>query len=61
MSAYTTLSITRSKAKELILNATIGEIPVDVLERFVDSILEERLYNCIIVDDGTEENDDDMI
>lgn len=58
MSAYTTLDITRSKAKQLMVNKILGEITDEELEEFLDKLLESRLYNSNIVPDGFEENDD---
>ena len=56
MSAYTTLKITRSKAR-LLAMAEVSKGSDDLLEALLDAVLEKRLYNCRIVDDG-EPNDD---
>ncbi len=60
MSAYTTLFITRSKAKQAMLEKTIGEITDEELEEFMDRLLEPQLYNCRIVNND-DANDDDII
>lgn len=56
MSAYTTLKITRSKAKLLAVAAVMAANDEE-LEAIVDSVLRERLYNCRIVNDD-EANDE---
>lgn len=58
MSVYTTLYITRSKAKELLIRELMGDITDDMLEKFMDEFLEPRLYNAFIVDDSAPNNDD---
>ena len=60
MSAYVTLYITRSRAKEEMLKATLGEVPDSQLEAFMDNVLESSLHNCIIVDDDRPNNDEDI-
>ncbi len=62
MSAYSTLCITRARARELFMAQMLGgQIPDAVLERFLDDLLEPRLYNARIVPDGTEQNDDHVL
>jgi rfaE bifunctional protein nucleotidyltransferase chain/domain len=61
MGAHTTLNITRSKAKELLVQKILGEISDEELGDFMDDLLYDRLYNANIVPDHFEENDDDMI
>jgi hypothetical protein len=56
MSAYTTLKITRSKARMLAVAAVMGAND-EVLENIMDDILRERLYNCRIVDDGAQNDE----
>jgi hypothetical protein len=56
MSAYTTIRITRSKARMLAVAAVMGADD-EVLENIMDDILRERLYNCRIVPDGTEHDE----
>lgn len=58
MSAYTTLYITRSRAIEEIFARQFSD---DQLASFMDTLLEPRLYNCIIVSDDEETNDNDML
>ena len=58
MSAYSTLMISETKAKLLLLEEVLGREPDNKeLEAFMDRHLEDRLYNCRIVPDD-EPNDD---
>lgn len=59
MGAYSTLLITRTKAKQLVLNK-VFTMSDEELEKFCDLILEDRLYNCRIVGDH-EKNDDEVV
>lgn len=55
MSAYTTLYITRSRAIEEIFARQFSD---DQLATLLDTLLDSRLYNCIIVcDDETNDNE----
>lgn len=58
MSAYITLDITRSRAKMALMDHILGEITGDDLKRFMDALLEPRLYKCDIVPDDQPNNDD---
>lgn len=60
MSAYSTLKITRSRAKLEVMNKLLNMNDRD-LEHFMDQILEPRLYNCRVVDDWATEHDDDAL
>lgn len=60
MSAYTSLRITRSKAKLELMNSLLRDTDDKLLEEFMDRLLEPRLYNAVIVPDG-EQNDDDLV
>ncbi len=60
MSAYSTLIITRTTAVNKIL-ASIINANNEELERMLDAVLEDRLYNCRIVPDTCEENDDAVL
>ena len=57
MSAYSTLRITRSRAKNMIMQSMFGEIDDELLECYLDKLLEPRLYNARIVSDD-DKNDD---
>ena len=61
MSAYSTIRITRAKAKAMTI-AYILEYGChdEMLRNFCDEILHDRLYNVRIVDDG-EENDEERL
>ena len=61
MSAYSTLKITRIKAKELLVKKILGDISDDSLEEFMDELLSPQLYNCVIVPDHHEENDNHLV
>ena len=52
MGAYSTLYITRSKARKIIYEKIMGGLSDEELEKFCDEILEPRLYRCRIVDDS---------
>lgn len=66
MSAYTSLRVTRSKAKKEIEKWLISQDRYLVgnndraLEDFMDWVLGPRLYNAVIVPDG-EPNDDHLV
>ncbi len=59
MSAYSTLRVTRSHAKLMLMTYLLGQISDRMLERFMDSLLDHRLYNCVIVPDCDPDNDDE--
>jgi len=67
MGAHSTLMITRSKAKAFIINKVTNGLSDKEIESIMDSMLYDRLYNCMIVPDSMEngvfsnENDDHMI
>lgn len=61
MSAFSTLYITRNKARELYLQKALGVITDQELEEFLDGYLRDKLYNAIIVDDTSEPNDDNVV
>jgi hypothetical protein len=48
MSAYTTIRIRRSKARRLAVEALMNASD-ETLEKVVDDLLRERLYNCRVV------------
>ena len=60
MSAYTSLRVTRSKAKQELMNWLLRDTDDKRLEEFMDRMLEPRLYNAVIVPDG-DPNDDDLV
>lgn len=60
MSAYTTINITRQKAMQTWLEKFTSGLSDDDLERFMDELLDDRLYNCNIVQDHCD-NDDHLI
>ena len=61
MSAYSTLNITETKAKLMMLESLLGRDPDWMeLEAFMDDQLKDLLYNCRVVPDD-EPNDDDAI
>lgn len=61
MGAYATLNITRKKALEIWISEQMSLPNDQELERFIDDYLEPRLFNCRIVADGDEYNNDDEI
>lgn len=60
MSAYSTINITRGKAMKTWLEKFANGLSDEELERFMDEELDSRLYNCRIVPDHCE-NDDNLI
>ena len=60
MSAYSSLRVTRSKAKQEMANWLLRETDDKKLEDFMDRLLEHRLYNAVIVPDDAQ-NDDELV
>lgn len=61
MSAYTSLTLSRAKAKELVLRY-VTDMNDEQLKRLASMILEETtLYNVYRIVDGPEENDDERV
>lgn len=60
MGAYSTLHITRSRAKQVVIQSILTDLSDNVLEEHLDRILESRLYNVRIVLDD-QENDDPIL
>lgn len=60
MSAYNTLYITESKAKQLLFKKLYGDVSFETLEKFMDELLEPRLYNARIVPDGSENDNNEV-
>lgn len=60
MSAFSTLCITRDTATKLYIQEH-QIITDEKLEKFMDDFLESKLYNCIIVNNDAEVNDDNLI
>ena len=61
MSAYSTLNITRSRAKKEILEHVAANASDYELEQIMDLILAYRLYNVRIVADGDNYNNEDEL
>lgn len=59
MSVYSTLMITRTMAKALY-SERLGVITDQELEAFMDDYLRPRLYNCLIVDDCVDNDDNEI-
>ena len=60
MGAHSTLRVTRTKAKLELMKYFLSDITDKKLEDFMDSLLDERLYNAVIVHDDAP-NDDGMV
>ena len=60
MSAYTSLRVTRSKAKRDLMDWLLRDTDDKRLEEFMDRMLEHRLYNAVIVPDDAP-NDDELV
>lgn len=60
MGAHSTLYITRTRAIQEFMKHTYS--PSDeMLEEFLDKLLDNRLYNTVIIPDDCEDNDDHML
>lgn len=59
MSAYSTWRITRSKIQEELMRAILSNDD-NLFRELMNSLLDPRLYNFVIVDDG-EPNDDGIV
>jgi hypothetical protein len=60
MGAFTTLRITRIKAKQKILELLESDVSDGQLKEILDRLLEHRLYNAIIVSDFGQNDDGDI-
>jgi hypothetical protein len=60
MSAYSTISVTRSAAKKKLFEYIMGNISDKQLESFLDDVVRHRLYNVMIVNDD-EKNEDFLL
>lgn len=60
MSAYSTIYLTRTKAKQLVLDKLYDLSDYELAE-IVDAIIRGSLYNCRIVEDDAENNDNDLV
>lgn len=60
MGAHSTLRITRTKAKEEMLKWLFADISDEKLGNFMDQILDDRLYNAVIVPNDAP-NDDEIV
>lgn len=61
MSAYSTLYITASVAREAYFKITQQEPSREEIERVLDTCLSPQLYNVIIVGDDAPQDDDIII
>jgi hypothetical protein len=61
MSAFSTLRITRGAAMRMMIQEITGPISDERLERFLDELLRDRLYNVRIISDYEQDNDDDLL
>lgn len=60
MSAYSTIFITESKAREYLIRE-IMSADEEKLKEFLDKSLRDRLYNSVIVADMSEMNDNNLL
>lgn len=62
MNAFTTINITRTRAKQAVFDAMLKDLddPEKLKER-LDEILAHRLYNCKIVNDNDQPNHDGLL
>ena len=63
MGAHSTIYLSRAKATELYTQYMFGEnkISDSILEDFFDKVLDERLYNCVIVSGDETQAQDYMV
>jgi hypothetical protein len=60
MSAYSTIFVTESKARDYLIREIISA-DYEKLKEYLDKSLRDRLYNVVIVDDGSKINDDELL
>ena len=60
MSAYSTIFVTESKAKDYLIREILSA-DYEKLKEYLDKSLQDRLYNVVIVDDGSKINDDELL
>jgi hypothetical protein len=60
MSAYSTIFVTESKARDYLIREIISA-DYEKLKEYLDKSLRDRLYNVAIVDDGSKINDDELL
>jgi c-di-AMP phosphodiesterase-like protein len=61
MGAYSTVKITRSHAINFVLKDLLASVDNEMLELVLDKVLASRLYNCRIVPDHHEDNDNYLL
>jgi len=61
MGAYSTLDITKNRAKQYISAILHSELSDEQIHNIMNVLLEPMVYNCRIVPDDTEENDDSRL
>jgi len=60
LSAYSTIFVTESKAKDYLIREILSA-DYEKLKEYLDKSLQDRLYNVAIVDDGSKINDDELL
>ena len=60
MSAYSTIFVTESKARDYLIREIVSA-DYEKLKEYLDKSLRDRLYNVVIVDDGSKINDDELL
>jgi len=60
MGYCSTINVTRTKAKEYLIHKLMSASDYH-LGVMMDSFLDERCYNCQIVNDDNEENDNELV
>jgi len=60
LSAYSTIFVTESKAKDYLIREILSA-DYEKLKEYLDKSLQDRLYNVVIVDDGSKINDDELL
>tara|TARA_R110002074_G_scaffold51396_4_gene130054 strand:+ start:1697 stop:2071 length:375 start_codon:yes stop_codon:yes gene_type:complete len=61
MSAHSTLEYTRENALGFITRDELSKLKNKQLEYIMDVLLDENLYNCVIIDDDRVDEDEPMV
>jgi len=62
MGVHSTLTITRQEAIRHMLSGIAKGLTNESLENYMDSVLDNHLYNCVVIPDWSDgPNDNDII
>ncbi len=60
MGAYSTINVTESKARSYLIQKIAAATDYE-LQKMLDEFLYDQLYDCQVVPDHCEENDDNLL